>query len=62
MEVSPFHYNYLIIYFFFATANASLQDCSGYTALDYALERQLHYCALLLSSSQTAPTEETDFG
>lgn len=33
-------------------ADPNVRDSSGYTALDYATERGLHYCALLLSKNE----------
>jgi len=33
-------------------AEPNMRDSSGYTALDYATERSLHYCALLLTKTE----------
>ena len=47
-------HNCIVIYI----ANPSVKDDSGYTAMDYATQRGLHYCALLLSQSNGF--DETD--
>ena len=33
-------------------ADSSVKDSSGLTALDYATEKGLHYCALLLTKAE----------
>ena len=34
------------------TANPNIKDASNRTPLEYAIEKQLNYCALLLSKAQ----------
>ena len=41
-------------------ASQSVCDSSGRTALDYAIERGYHYCALLLS--RTGGADEPELG
>ena len=38
-------------------ASQSVCDSSGRTALDYAIERGYHYCALLLSRAASSSDE-----
>ncbi len=51
-------YTYYIIYTH--TADSSIRDSSDHTALDYAVERGLHYCGLLLSKADGV--DEPDVG
>ncbi len=37
---------------FYVPADSSIRDSSDKTALDYALERGMHYCALLISKDE----------
>ena len=41
-------------------ADSSIRDSSDHTALDYAVERGLHYCGLLLSKADGV--DEPDVG
>ena len=36
----------------FVTANPDVKDFSQMTAMDYAIQKELHYCALLLSQAE----------
>jgi len=38
--------------FIVVLANPNIKDVTNRTPLDYAMEKQLNYCALLLSSAQ----------
>ena len=46
---------------FLSSADQAILDNSARTALDYAIERGLHYCALLLSKAEDG-LEDTDMG
>ena len=41
-------------------ADSSIRDSSDHTALDYAVERGMHYCGLLLSKADGV--DEPDAG
>ena len=45
-----------IIIIITVAANPNIKDVSNRTPLDYALEKQLTYCALLLSQAQGGET------
>ena len=57
-----YHYSNSKHYFVIVShvADPSIRDSSDHTALDYAIERGLHYCALLLS--KTEGVDEPDVG
>ena len=47
-SIVPLHFRFSTL----LAADPNVRDSSGYTALDYATERGLHYCALLLSKNE----------
>ena len=47
----------LLCYLFY-TADTSILDYSGKTALDYATEKGKHYCALLLTKAEVLGTTD----
>ena len=42
----------LFYYSFAGAANPNIKDATNRTPMDYAVEKQLNYCALLLSKAQ----------